>query len=126
MERSTIQVLAKRGKSQRQIAKELGHSRTTIARALQAPVDTQPAKRQRASQVDPYRAQITQWLSGGLSIVRMLDLARADPVTPYTGGRSVFNDMVRRIRAEVDRTTVDVPVRLAQRAPRLAGGVSAS
>jgi IS30 family transposase len=34
MERSTIQLLAKRGKSQRAIARELGYSRTTVARAL--------------------------------------------------------------------------------------------
>jgi hypothetical protein len=34
MERSTIQLLAKRGKSQRAIARELGYSRTIVARAL--------------------------------------------------------------------------------------------
>ncbi|HSH79646.1 MAG TPA: IS21 family transposase [Herpetosiphonaceae bacterium] len=111
MERSTIQVLAKRGKSQRQIAKDLGHSRATIARALTEPVDRQPAKRHRASQVDPYRPQLEQWVRDGLSIVRMLELVRADPAHPYTGGRSVFNDMVRRIRLEIERTTADVPVR---------------
>jgi len=38
MERSTIQLLAKRGKSQRAIARELGYSRTTVARALGEPV----------------------------------------------------------------------------------------
>src|SRR4051794_12142077 len=94
MERSTILVLAKRGKSQRQIAKELGRSRTTVARALQEPVDRLPARHQRASQVDPYRPQIEHWLNDGLSIVRMLELARTDPPLPYRGGRSVFNDMV--------------------------------
>ncbi|CAA9225628.1 MAG: hypothetical protein AVDCRST_MAG26-741 [uncultured Chloroflexia bacterium] len=111
MERSTIQVLAKRGKSQRQIAKELGHSRATIARALTEPVDRQPAKRHRASQVDPYRPQIEQWVRDGLSIVRMLELVRADPERPYTGGRSVFNDMVRRIRLAIVRVDADVSVR---------------
>ncbi|MDQ5852862.1 MAG: IS21 family transposase [Chloroflexota bacterium] len=113
MERSTIQVLAKRGKSQRQIARELGHSRATVARALQEPVDTTPARRHRASKVDPYRPQIEHWLKDGLSIVRMLELARADPDQPYTGGRSVFNAMVRRIREEVARASVDVPIRCA-------------
>ncbi len=111
MERSTIQVLAKRGKSQRQIAKELGRSRTTVARALQEPVDRRPARHQRASQVDPYRPQIEHWLNDGLSIVRMLELARADPQFPYRGGRSVFNDMVRRIRSDLERTRSDVPLR---------------
>src|ERR671932_876929 len=111
MERSTIQLLAKRGKSQRQIAKELGRSRTTIQRVLQEPVDHRPARRHRASQVDPFRPQIEQWLQQGLSTVRMLELARADPDHPSAGGRSVFNDMVRRIRLERDRRAADVPLR---------------
>ena len=111
MERSTIQLLAKRGKSQRQIAKELGRSRTTIQRVLQEPVTQAPAQRQRASQVDPFRPQIEQWLQQGLSTVRMLELARADFDHPYSGGRSVFNDMVRRIRLERERRSADVPLR---------------
>ena len=111
MERSTIKLLAKRGRSQRQIAKELGRSRTTIQRALQEPVDQAPARRHRASQVDPFRSQIELWLQQGLSTVRMLELARSDPEHPYSGGRSVFNDMVRRIRLERDRLSTDVPLR---------------
>ena len=39
MERSTIHLLHKRGKSQREIARELGRSRATIARVLTEPVD---------------------------------------------------------------------------------------
>ena len=111
MERSTIQVLAKRGTSQRQIAKALGRSRTTIARVLQDPVDKPPTRRHRPSKVDPFRSQIEHWLRDGLSIVRMLELARADPDRPYTGGRSVFNDMVRRIRQDVARASADIPIR---------------
>ncbi len=111
MERSAIKVLAKRGLSQRRIAQEVGHSPTTIARVLKAPVDKPPVKRRRASQVDPYQPQIEQWLKDGLSIVRMLELARADPDRPYTGGRAVFSDHVRRIRLELERSNTDVPVR---------------
>ncbi len=111
MERSTIQLLAKRGKSQREIAHELGRSRTTIQRVVQEPVSQAPAHRHRASQVDPFRPQIEQWLHQGLSTVRMLELARSDPTHPYPGGRSVFNEMVRRIRLERDRLTADVPLR---------------
>src|SRR5919199_2704344 len=112
MERSTIQLLAKRGKSQRQIAKELGRSRTTIQRVLQAPVTQVPARRQRASQVDPFRPQIEHWLQQGLSTVRMLELARSDPDHPYPGGRSVFNEMVRRVRVGRDRPAPARPPRL--------------
>src|SRR5438270_7463211 len=97
MERSTIHLLAKRGKSQRAIARELGVSRITVARVLEEPVDRQPASRHRTSMVDPYRAQIEQWLQDGLSIVRMFELVRADETQPFHGGRSTFSDRVRQI-----------------------------
>jgi transposase len=111
MERSTIHLLAKRGKSQRAIARELGISRVTVARALAEPVDRKPAPRQRASMVDVYRPQIEQWLTAGLSIVRMYELARSDEQDPFTGGRSTFSDRVRQIRAELQRQQADIPVR---------------
>lgn len=111
MERSTIQLLAKRGKSQRAIARELGYSRTTVARALDAPVDRQPAPRRHPSHTDPFHSRIRDWLKAGLTGVRMLELARSDPDQPYSGGRSVFTDAVRRIRRELDRAAADVPLR---------------
>jgi transposase len=111
MERSTIHLLAKRGKSQRAIARELGISRITVARVLEEPIDRHPASRHRTSTVDPYRAQIEQWLQDGLSIVRMFELARADEAQPFLGGRSTFSDRVRQIRAEVAQEQADVPMR---------------
>lgn len=111
MERSTIHLLAKRGKSQRAIARELGISRVTVARVLAEPVDQHPAPRHRDSMVDVYRPQIAQWLADGLSIVRMYELARSDEEHPFTGGRSTFSDRVRQIRAELQRQQTDVPVR---------------
>jgi hypothetical protein len=48
MERSTIYLLSKRGTSQRQIARELGYSRVTVARVLSEPPDRPPTRRQRA------------------------------------------------------------------------------
>jgi transposase len=113
MERSAIRVMAKRGKSIRRIAAELGRSPTTIARALHEPVDKPPPKRRRRSQVDAYRLQIEQGIGEGLSNVRILELARADPAQPYRGGRTVFEDLVRRIRREraQQRAARDVPIR---------------
>ena len=113
MERSAIQLLAKRGKSQRQIAAELGRNRRTVARALREPVDRAPAKRYRRSKVDPYREQIGDWLAAGLTAARMLELAREDAERPYRGGDNVFRTMVRRIRAEQQQqhATTDVPIR---------------
>jgi transposase len=113
MERSTIQVLVKRGKSLRQIAKELGLNFRTVARAAREPVDQKAAPRQRRSIVDPYREQITVWLEEGLSVVRMLELARTNAESPYTGGRSQFGEMVRRVRQARDQAqaAADVAVR---------------
>ena len=90
MERSAIHLLHKRGKSQREIAAELGRSRTAVARALSERVDRQPAGRRRASRVDPFREQIAEWLKRGLSGVRMMELAREEPEHPYQGCASVW------------------------------------
>lgn len=111
MERSAVHLLAKRGKSQRAIARELGLNRETVARVLREPVDKRPASRHRSSAADVFEPQIRQWLTEKLTIVRMLELARADEVHPYQGGRSVFGDVVRRIRREIAETTTDVPIR---------------
>ena len=67
MERSAIHLLAKRGKSVRQIATEMERSPTTIARILREPLDRPPTQRQRRSQIDPYRPQIAHWIAEGLS-----------------------------------------------------------
>ena len=113
MERSAIQVLAKRGQSARQIAATLGRSPTTISRVLREPVNRPPAPRRRRSQVDPYRTQIEGWLREGLTAVRMLELVRADPEQPYAGSRSQFGEMVRRLKEERRRQEhqATVPVR---------------
>ena len=113
MERSTVHVMAKRGKSIRQIAGELGRSPTTIARVLHEPVDKPPTSRQRVSQADPYRPQIEAGIEVGLSTVRMLEIARADPDHPYSGGHTIFGDLVRRIRREraLEQAVIDVPIR---------------
>jgi transposase len=113
MERSAIHLLHKRGKSQREIARELGYSRVTVARVLTAPVERPPTRRQRRSITDPYRDQIRAWLDDGLTAVRMLDLARGDPDHPYTGGHSVFRAAVHRERLAQQHAAAvaDVPVR---------------
>ena len=112
MERSAIQLLAKRGKSQRQIAAELERNRRTVARALREPVDRAPAKRYRRSKVDPYRAPIVAWLAAGLTAARIIELAWADAARPYGGGDNVFRTMVRRIRQEQQHAALDVTIRL--------------
>jgi hypothetical protein len=46
-------------------------------------------------------------------VVRMLELARSDPEQAYTGSRSQFGEMVRRIRQGRDQAQAarDVPIR---------------
>ncbi len=111
MERSTIHLLAKRGQSQRQIARALGHSRTRVARALAEPVERSGVTRDRFSHADAFAEQITPWLGQGRSIVRLPELAREDLDHPYPGGRSVVSDAVRRIRRAREQASVDVPLR---------------
>jgi transposase len=113
MERSTIHLLHKRGKSQREIASELGRSRSAVARALSEPVDRQSSGRQRKSSVDAFREQIAEWLKQGLSGVRMMELARADPEHPYLGCGSVWRAAVRRERLSGlhEQAVADVPIR---------------
>ncbi len=113
MERSTIHLLHKRGKSQREIATELGRSRSAVARALSEPVDRQPSSRRRKSSVDAFREQIAEWLKQGLSGVRMMELAREDAEHPYGGCGSVWRAAVRRERLSLlhEQAVVDVPIR---------------
>src|ERR1700680_167633 len=113
MERSTVHLLHKRGKSLRTIASELGRSKSTIARTLSEPVDRQPQSRQRTSNVDPFREQIAEWLKQGLSGVRMLELARDDREHPYRGGSSVWRAAVRRERLNGlhEQAVANVPIR---------------
>src|SRR3712207_6073681 len=113
MERSTIHLLHKRGKSLREIARELGRSRATVAQALAEPVDRAPRRRRRAKLTDPYRERIAGWVKEGLTAVRMFELAREDPERPYRGQLSVFRAAVRREREAQARSQAiaEVPVR---------------
>src|SRR3954470_42051 len=113
MERSTIHLLHKRGRSQREIARELGRSRATVARARAEPVDQPPPRRRRAKLTDPYRERIAGWVKEGLTAVRMFELVRDDPEQPYAGQLSAFRGAVRRERhAQAQSQAIDaVPVR---------------
>src|SRR6266516_2787048 len=113
MERSTIHLLHKRGKSQREIARELGRSRATVARALAEAVDQPPPRRRRAKLTDPYREVIAGWVKAGWTAVRMFELARDDPEQPSAGQLSVFRASVRQERQAQSQSQAigAVPVR---------------
>ncbi len=111
MERSTIYYLKQKGWSNVQIAEFTGHHRDTVARVLREEVDKKPKTRERSSSVAVFDAQIAEWLEQDLSVIRMLELARANTDHSYAGGETAFYDYVRKVR----RTRKQTPRNLALR-----------
>ncbi|GAC1559563.1 MAG: hypothetical protein NVS2B9_21040 [Myxococcales bacterium] len=98
MDRSTIHYLKQRGWTNTQIAAFVGHHRDTIARVLKEPVDQRPVVRPRTPLAAPFAAQIECWLDAGLSVQRMIELARADGERPFVGSDVAFYNYVRPLR----------------------------
>jgi transposase len=117
MDRSTIHSLKQKGWTNTQIAEFMGHHRDTSSRVLREPVDKQPAARPRESQVAAFTAQIEAWLEQGLSVQRMLELARADTDHPYQGSDVAFYVFVRPLR----RARAALPTQVAVRFEGLPG-----
>jgi transposase len=111
MERSTIHYLKQKGWSNVQIAEFTGHHRDTIARVLREEVDKRPQTRQRSSAVAAFDQEINTWLDQDMSVIRMLELARADPTHPYTGGETAFYDYVRNVRRRRKQTPRNLALR---------------
>jgi len=104
MERSTIQLLKKRGNTDSEIARILGRDRKTIGRALLEPADKEYKRKKQLSLVDPYADQILQWIQEGIPVTVMLERVRKDAQNPYPGGDSIFYQRVRQIRQEKKMT----------------------
>jgi transposase len=111
MERSTIYYLKQKGWSNVQIAEFTGHHRDTVARVLREEVEKKPKTRERPSAVAVFDAQIAEWLDQGLSVIRMLELARANTDHPYTGGETAFYDYVRKVRRARKQTPRNLALR---------------
>jgi transposase len=65
---------------------------------LKEPVEQRLKQRERTSTIDVFQAQIQGWLDQPLPVIRMLELARADPDHPYQGSETAFYDYVRKVR----------------------------
>lgn len=102
MERSTMKLLKKRGRSITQIAEGLGRDRKTVRSALLQPAEVKYQRPKRKSIVDPFEDKIIQWIEEDIPAVVMLERVRNDPQKPYQGGRSVFCDRVRLMRQEME------------------------
>ena len=74
-------------------------------------VDKKPKTRQRESRVAIFETQITAWLDENVSVIRMLEMARADPDHPYSGGETAFYDYVRKIRRARQQTPRNLALR---------------
>ena len=111
MERSTIYYLKQKGWSNVQIAEFTGHHRDTVARVLREEVDKKPKTRERTSAVAAFDAQIAEWLDQDISVIRMLELARANTDHPYTGGETAFYDYVRKVRRARQQTPRSLALR---------------
>jgi transposase len=61
-------------------------------------VEKKPQPRQRPSKVAIVDAQIAAWLEQNVPVTRMLEIARAHPEHPSTGGETAFSDYVRQVR----------------------------
>jgi transposase len=111
MDRSTIHYLRQKGWTKTQIAAFVGHHRDTIARVLKEPVDQQPIVRPREPLASTFAEQIERWLDDGLSVRRMIELARADGARPFTGSDVAFYNYVRPLRQARRTLPVQVVVR---------------
>ena len=99
MDRSVIYYLKQKGWSNGQIAAFVGYHRDTIGRVLREPVDREPQRRSRPSKVAAWQPQIEQWLTQGVPVQRMVELARELPTRPYTGSPSAFYKYVQTVKA---------------------------
>jgi transposase len=98
MERSTIQLLKKRGNTDAQIARVLGRDRRTVKRGLDEPVDKAFERPARGSLVDAYEDKIVAWIEAEIPVTVMFDRLRKDEENPYQGGRSILYERVKLIR----------------------------
>ena len=108
MERSTIQLLKKRGNTDAQIAHVLQRDTRTVKRALCEPVDKAFKRSARGSLVDAYEDKIVEWIQAKIPVTVMcarsflppegFDRLRELEENPYQGGRSILYEKVKLIR----------------------------
>lgn len=95
MARSAIQYLKKRGLTDVAIAAQVGCERRTVARVMRQAVD-HAYRRRPSNRLAHWDAAVATWLDAGLPIKRMLELARSDATTPYTGSPATWYRYVHR------------------------------
>jgi hypothetical protein len=95
MARSAMHFLKKRGLTDVAIAAQVGCERRTVARVMRQPVD-HAYRRRPSNRLAHWDAAVITWLDADLPIKRMLELARSDATTPYTGSPATWYRYVHR------------------------------
>jgi transposase len=84
-------------RSQREVARQLGLARETVARAVRAEVPPKYERPPVVSKVDPFKEWIVEQLRTDPSI-QSLRLREMAIELGYEGGKSIFDDYVREVR----------------------------
>lgn len=100
---NTIHELSVQGKSIREIARTLGIARNTVRRYLRGKPEAVP-RAKRASVLDPYKAQIHQWIQKDhlYNCETMLERLREQG---YGGNGTILRDFVRASLASITDQT---------------------
>ena len=102
---AVIQVLAKRGVYQKDIAADLGVHPKTVSRALRRGAAPSPERRPRGSKLDPFKDQIDQLLAEG--VWNAVVILREIQAQGYTGRDTILREYIAPKRAlRASRATV--------------------
>jgi len=102
-----IKELQRQGLSKRQIAKITGHTRNTIARALENQAPPAYPQRQTKSKLDPFKPYLkTRFEAFGLSAVRLLPEIEAQGYTGLLNLVQRYPKTLKDIKRLAERATV--------------------
>jgi transposase len=106
------------GLSQREVARRLGHSRKTIAKALEtaSPAGYQRSQQTARPKLGPFESIVAQWLKEDRfrhrkqrhTAVRVFERLRDEH--QYTGSRRAVSDLVKQLRSDIAGQDVYVPI----------------
>jgi transposase len=105
-----------------QIGRKLGLDERTVEKWIQTPRFIQQTRPRRTSKLDPFKAQVVQWLeSYPYTAIQILQRLRE---AGYDGGYSIVKDYVRKVRRKKPRPFCACRLPPAS-APRWTGEASA-
>jgi len=97
-----VRSLKKQGLSNREIGRQLGMDRRTVAKLAEAGAQPKRKARERPSQLDPFKETIDTWLESYPSLQASTILERLRPLG-YEGGYTILRQYVRSRKEETAR-----------------------